>query len=87
MICKKYTVENIYETFGRFDMVATFFFKNGTEASDKYGDHITGRVDYTFKERKTLEKITSKSDYKGEEGIIKLKYLMYDKDEEFESEE
>lgn len=83
MNCKKHTVENIYETFGQFDMVATFYFKRGTEASDKYGDHITGVIEYTFKERKNLENTISKCEYKGTEGIIKVRYLNYDRDEEF----
>ncbi|MEX2410496.1 MAG: hypothetical protein WD607_03845, partial [Candidatus Paceibacterota bacterium] len=82
---EKYFIEDIYETFGQFDWVATFFFKEGTDAFHKYGSYITGLVVYSFNERQMLEEKIKSSDNDKTEGVIKLKYLMYDKDEDFKS--
>lgn len=82
---EKYFIEDIYETFGQFDWVATFFFKEGTKAFQKYGQYITGIIVYSFDERQKLEEKIKSSNNDKAEGIIKLKYLMNVKDDEFKS--
>lgn len=82
---EKYFIEEIYETFGQFDWVTTFFFKEGTDAFQKYGQYLTGIVVYSFDERKKLEEKIKSFDHKKTEGIIKIRYLMNDKDDKYKS--
>ncbi len=70
------TIENIYSTFGRFDQVATFFFKEGSTAYENYGPYITGSIRYRPADRLKLQNALESNIQSELLQIVKLGYVF-----------
>jgi hypothetical protein len=74
----KYSLEEIYQLIGKEDIVATFWFEEGSKAFLEYGKNLTAIVLYTQKEREALDKKIELGVFTTS-GIITLKYLDLNK--------
>ena len=74
---KKYTIEEIYSLVGKYDYTSSIELRYNSDAYMRYGSSLVAVIVYTQKEREELER-RIKCGEKGREGMVKMKYLLYD---------
>lgn len=71
----KYSIENIYRDFGRFDKVVTLSFAPDSESFKEYPDYMTGIFEYNREERENLE-LKLLDENSQSQGFIKFKEIL-----------
>ncbi len=71
-----YSIEEVYQEFGKDDKVAVIDFVENSDAYNKYGKELTVVVDYTQEEREAIDETIELHPSTRSAGIVKLKELL-----------